>query len=52
MQRALVSNCLVNCNYLEWSLVRAVAVNITSLAESFQGALMTLSGQDLCFTSQ
>lgn len=31
---------------------QGIAVNITRLAESFQGAVMALSGQDLCFTSQ
>lgn len=51
-EEAFVSNCLVDCNYLEWNLARAIAVNITTLPESSQGALTTLSGQDLCFTSQ
>ena len=47
MGNASVTNCLVESNYLEWHLARAVAVNITTLAESFQGVLMTPSGQDL-----
>lgn len=39
-EETFVTNCLVKCNYLEWNLARAIAVNITTLAESFQGALM------------
>lgn len=51
-KRLFVTNCLVECNYSEWNPARAIAVNISTLAESFQGAVMTLSGQDLCFISQ
>lgn len=51
-KEAFVTNCLVECNYSEWNPARAIAVNISTLAESFQGAIMTPSGQDLCFISQ